>query len=85
MLTRMLKAELEKTKQTDLSQEADITALESAVGTVPAESGDLQTQVSTLGAAVGDVTSGEGNDLQSQVTALGVRVKALEDAASGTS
>ena len=85
MLTRMLKAELEKTKQTDLSQEADITALESAVGTVPEESDDLQTQVTALGTKVGEVPSGESNDLQSQVTALGVRVKALEDAASGTS
>ena len=52
MLNRLLKAELEKIKQTDISQGEGITALETAVGTVPAESDDLQTQVTAIEARV---------------------------------
>lgn len=52
MLNRLLKAELDKIKQTDISQGEDITALETAVGTVPAESDDLQTQVTAIEARV---------------------------------
>ena len=86
MNTRVLKSEIEKIKVTDSGQETDITALETAVGTVETgEGNDLQSQVTALGTAIGTVPSGEGNDLQSQVTALGTRVKALEDAQpSGT-
>ena len=79
MLTRMLKAELEKTKLTDISQGEDIDALETAIGTVPSgEGNDLQSQITVLETAIGTVPSGEGNDLQSQITALDTRVKALE-------
>lgn len=78
MLNRLLKAELEKNRQTDVSQGEDITALETAVGTVPAESDDLQTQVSALAAAVGTVPD-EADDLQTQITSLAARVKTLED------
>lgn len=80
MHPRILKGEIDKIKVTDSGQEEDITALESAVGSVPTgEGNDLQSQVTALAAAVGEVPSGEGNDLQSQITALELRVKTLED------
>ena len=48
MNTRVIASEFEKIKQTDSSQETDITALEAAVGTVPEESDSLQEQISAL-------------------------------------
>ena len=43
MNPRVLKAEIEKIKATDVSQETDITELETAVGEVPSGAGnDLQ-------------------------------------------
>lgn len=52
MNPRVLKGEIDKIKQTDVSQETDITALETAVGSVSAEGDDLQTQVTKLEARV---------------------------------
>lgn len=52
MNPRVLKGEIDKIKQTDVSQETDITALETAVGTVPEEGDDLQTQITKLEARV---------------------------------
>ena len=52
MNPRVLKGEIDKIKQTDVSQETDITALETAVGSVAAEGDDLQTQVTKLEARV---------------------------------
>ncbi len=52
MNPRVLKGEIDKIKQTDVSQETDITALETAVGTVPSTGDDLQTQVTKLEARV---------------------------------
>ena len=52
MNPRVLKGEIDKIKQTDASQETDITALETAVGTVSAEGDDLQTQITKLEARV---------------------------------
>lgn len=52
MNSRVLKGEIDKIKQTDVSQETDITALETAVGSVSAEGDDLQTQVTKLEARV---------------------------------
>ena len=52
MNPRVLKGEIDKIKQTDVSQETDITALEKAVGTVPSTEDDLQTQVTKLEARV---------------------------------
>ena len=49
MNPRVLKAEIEKIKATDVSQETDITALETAVGEVPSGDGnDLQSQITAL-------------------------------------
>lgn len=52
MNPRVLKGEIDKIKQTDDNQETDITALETAVGTVPTTGDDLQTQVTKLEARV---------------------------------
>ena len=49
MNPRVLKAEIEKIKALDVSQETDITALETAVGEVPSGAGnDLQSQITAL-------------------------------------
>lgn len=49
MNPRVLKAEIEKIKALDVSQETDITALETAVGEVPSGDGnDLQSQITAL-------------------------------------
>ena len=49
MNPRILKAEIDKIKQTDASQGSDIDALETAVGSVPTGSGnDLQSQVTAI-------------------------------------
>lgn len=50
---RVLAASIERIKQTDISQETDITALEAAVGEVESgEGNDLQSQITALTARV---------------------------------
>ena len=49
MITRLLKAEIDKNNAKDVSQETDISALETAVGEVPSgEGNDLQSQITAL-------------------------------------
>ena len=53
MNPRVLKGEIDKIKVTDSGQEEDITALETAVGSVPTgEGNDLQSQITALEARV---------------------------------
>ena len=63
MNIRVLKSEIEKIKQTDSGQETDITALETAVGTVESgEGNDLQSQINALAERV-QILEGEAVDI----------------------